>query len=354
MLPALAIHAQCVNSSHLALTPTLLRPCPDGFRCLDDVNACQADDIWEHLSGAADFQMLEPVPVGEAQACSGDAAVDAARGLMLCEMLSLANRSKPRFGHGLGSTWHTAPATRRGEVDGCTFSTAAGWRACIGANLGRLRALLQAVAPDAMFSGGLFEYLAESNVDGDRSAFEACCKPGTIGKWGSSSTCVPDITSAGAQGYYEAWGRTFLDAGIRAIFFGQARLTGGGRPCRSDGTGCSRVSAAGVTGFAKVVRALRLYATSKGYGHVYFAPQAASGFEGPDGEELAEWVYGAQHLFASGRHLLQPLGVAGRLPALAPQWYGTGDFHDANRLNAANGLPIREIFARCHPRPRHR
>ena len=34
---------------------------------------------------------------------------------------------------------------------------------------------------------------------------------------------------------YTQWGKVFLDSGIRALFFGQSRLTGGGRACDADG-----------------------------------------------------------------------------------------------------------------------
>ena len=57
--------------------------------------------------------------------------------------------------------------------------------------------------------------------------------------------------------YYTEWGKAYLDAGVRAFFFGQSRLTGGGRACDADGSGCSRVSAAGAAGFAKVLRNLK-------------------------------------------------------------------------------------------------
>ena len=104
-------------------------------------------------------------------------------------------------------------------------------------------------------------------------------------------------------------------------------------------------SAAGAAGFAKVLSNLKAYAAEKGYGRVFFGPQAASGFELANGTEIADWVYGAQHvrnrpvacnpdvdlvtravcfvqLYASGQWLLQPLGVKGTEPATGPQWCG--------------------------------
>ena len=67
---------------------------------------------------------------------------------------------------------------------------------------------------------------------------------------------------------------------------------------------CSRVSTRGAEGFAKVLSNLKAYAQSKGYGRVYFGPQAASGFELENGTELADWAYGAQHLYASDKWLV--------------------------------------------------
>ena len=67
---------------------------------------------------------------------------------------------------------------------------------------------------------------------------------------------------------------------------------------------CSRVSTRGAEGFAKVLSNLKAYAQTKGYGRVYFGPQAASGFELENGTELADWAYGAQHLYASGNWLV--------------------------------------------------
>ena len=38
--------------------------------------------------------------------------------------------------------------------------------------------------------------------------------------------------------YYTEWGKAYLDAGVRAFFFGQSRLTGGGRACAA----CDRLA----------------------------------------------------------------------------------------------------------------
>lgn len=63
--------------------------------------------------------------------------------------------------------------------------------------------------------------------------------------------------------------------------------------CITGRTGCSRVSTAGAAGFLTVVTALRAYAATRGYGPVYFGPQAASGFELANGTDIADWAYGA-------------------------------------------------------------
>eukprot|EP00041_Stephanoeca_diplocostata_P024055 m.602333 g.602333 ORF g.602333 m.602333 type:complete len:245 (-) comp22443_c0_seq24:597-1331(-) len=49
---------------------------------------------------------------------------------------------------------------------------------------------------------------------------------------------------------------------------------------------------------------------------------------------------GAQHLHARDAWLVQPFNANGTNPTVGSQWYGSGDYHDANRLNNANGLPV--------------
>eukprot|EP01048_Picozoa_sp_COSAG05_P028206 COSAG05_NODE_8631_length_686_cov_0.863714_1_plen_174_part_00 len=171
-----------------------------------------------------------------------------------------------------------------------------------------------------MISSGLMEFLHKSNLDDPTNWDSRCCHQKSVGRWGAN-TCIPDIKTTCIQEYYTQWGRIFLDAGSRALFFGQARLTGGGRACNSDGTGCSRVSKDGAAGFQVVVANLREYAHNKGYGRIYLGPQAASGFELVDGTELADWVYGAQHLFASRQWLVQPFSVNGTEPRRR-EYYG--------------------------------
>jgi hypothetical protein len=120
------------------------------------------------------------------------------------------------------------------------------------------------------------EFLSQSNLDEPSDEnFQKCCVKGTRGQWGANTTCVPDVTSMCVQNYYTEWGKVYMDAGIRAFFFGQSRLTGSGRGCDPDGTGCSRVSLAGVAGFKIVLTNLKAYALTTGYGQVYFGPQVS-------------------------------------------------------------------------------
>eukprot|EP00937_MAST-01D_sp_MAST-1D-sp2_P005819 g5819.t1 len=336
----------CVNTTHYTLRscatgadePSAV-PCRRGFACSASTGACTAPALATHLLRSVDYQIVETVPASEAARCSSDPLDDARAGRMLCEVLAGTAATQPTFGHSLGNTWETAPASQRGSIDGCAFANASGWRRCIGANVAQQAALIQARAPHAVLSAGLMEFLAQANLD-DPSQFPACCRPGSVGQWGGNNTCVPDVRHPAVQDYYTDWGRVYLDAGVRAFFFGQARLTGGGRACAPDGTGCSRVSAEGAAGFAVVLARLRAHAAARGYGATWYGPQAASGFQLGNGTELADWVYGAQHLHARERWLVQPFGVNGSAPPRGPQWYGAGDWHDANRVNNNNRLPV--------------
>lgn len=340
----------CVNSSHYGFRSCATgdaldgdHPCRPGFSCSPSTGTCAAADLATHLLRAVDYQIVETVAASEASRCDAlDPAADAAAGNMLCEVLHGTAATLPTFGHSLGNTWETAPASQNGTIDGCAFNDAAGWRACIGANVAKQAALIAARAPHVLLSAGLMEYLSQGNLDRPEDFPAQVCRPGTVGQWGNNHTCVPDVTTQAAQDYYVSWGQVYLDAGIRAFFFGQARLTGGGRGCEPDGvTGCSRVSVRGAAGFAAVLARLKSYAASKGYGsRVYFGPQAASGFQLANGTELADWVYGAQHLYQLQQWLVQPFGVNGSAPPAGPQWYGAADPHDANRVNNQNALPV--------------
>ncbi len=51
-------------------------------------------------------------------------------------------------------------------------------------------------------------------------------------------------------------------------------------------------------------------------------------------------------LHASGGWLVQPFSVNGTEPSTGPQWYGSADFHDANRVNNKRQIPILLDFVR--------
>jgi hypothetical protein len=132
---------------------------------------------------------------------------------MLCEVLHATAAVRPTFGLELGNTWLTAPTPTRGSIGACRFGNASGWRACVGANVARQRALLAARSPHLLVSAGLMEFLARPNLDDPALFPDQCCVKGSVGQWGSNTTCVPDVTTQCAQDYYASWGKTFLDAG---------------------------------------------------------------------------------------------------------------------------------------------
>jgi hypothetical protein len=214
-------------------------PCTEGFGCEPSTGGCAAPDLATHLLRSVDYQIVETVIASEAAGCSPDPNVDAAQGKMLCEVLHGTTIAQPTFGHSLGNTWETCPASQRGSIDGCNFTTADGWRKCIGANVGKQAALLTVRSPHLLFSAGLMEFLHKDNLDHPEDFETRCCHKDSIGQWGSKETCVPDVTSACIQDYYTSWGKAYMDGGVRAFFFGQSRLTGGHRACNSDGTGVS-------------------------------------------------------------------------------------------------------------------
>jgi hypothetical protein len=302
-------------------------PCRFGFTCTD--GGCRADALQPHLLRAVDVQLVESVNASQLAACSADQGADVAAGYMLCDVWHSTRALLPTFGHILGNTWLQFDAT---APPPCGDSPAA-WRACVSANIGAQVAALQGESPEMLFSGGLMEFLVDVNLDNQTAFPDSVCRPGSVGQWGGNNTCVPDVTTAAGQEYYLAWGRAFLDAGIRAIFFGQARLTGGSAPDGSDG-----VSPEGALGFAAVIEGLRAYAGQQGYGAVYFGPQAAASILLPNGTQLADWAYGAQHLeiHNAGPFLTQPLLRNG---SWVYQQYGPGDFHDASQANAVFGIP---------------
>ena len=142
----------CLNETHTALRGCAsgelragsARRCDAGFACSASTGACEADDIGTHLLRSVDYQIVETVIASEAQTCSEqDPLADAIAGKMLCEILHSTTLVQPTFGHSLGNTWETAPPSQAGTIDGCSFTTAAGWRSCIGRNVGRQAALLR-------------------------------------------------------------------------------------------------------------------------------------------------------------------------------------------------------------------
>lgn len=329
---------KCVNATAFVRTRCsdskstgAVEQCRAGFRCIAD--SCVSDDLRVHLQRAVDYQIVESVPASEVSQCRTDPLEDARAGRMLCEVLHGTLALQPTFALELGNTWATfSPG---GSRDNCTWYTPAEWRACYGINIARQAAAAQSRSPHLVVSAGLMEFLDKANLD-DPSLFpERCCVKGSVGQWGGKSTCVPDVQTACAQDYYVAMGQMFMDAGCRAFSFGQARLTGGGRPGLD-----SRVSKDGAAGFAAVITRLRAHAASKGFGPTWYGPQAAAGFELANGTDVADWVYGAQHLFARQAWLVQPFGRNGTAPSHGEQWYGSGDYHDVNRVNNANGIPV--------------
>jgi hypothetical protein len=118
--------------------------------------ACTAGDLATHLLRSVDYQIVESTPASEAATC-GDPAADAYEGKMLCEVLAGTEAIQPTFGHSLGNTWLEAPAGGSGTLAGCNFTSPAGWRACVGANIAKQAALIVARAPHVMLCAGLME-----------------------------------------------------------------------------------------------------------------------------------------------------------------------------------------------------
>lgn len=199
----------CLNTSHYAFQSCKsgrvnnASACRHGFACSMSTGACAADDIATHLLRSVDYQIVETKDTKEATTCRSPRE-DAADGKMLCEVMHATAAIQPTFGHSLGNTWETAPVSQHGIIDSCNFTTAQGWRECIGANVGRQAALLTARSPHLLISAGeteilpydfqscatlgLMEFLAQSNLDDSSQAnFEKCCKKGTIGQWGPKS-----------------------------------------------------------------------------------------------------------------------------------------------------------------------
>lgn len=323
---------KCVNKTHFtrhdAHSGVLcdIGRCMAGFSCMGA--SCRGESLADHILRAADFQIVESVPVSQLNSCSASQAADVAAGLMLCDVWHSTKTAQPTFGHILGNTWVHFGFGPGADAAPCN-STPAAWRACFGKNIGQMVTALQAESPHLLFSGGLMEFLTAPNLDSVTDFPGSACVPGSQGAWGDNTTCIPDITRAAAQEYYIDWGRNFLDGGIRAIFFGQARLTGGSSPDDSDD-----VSPQGAAGFKIVIDTLRAYALQKGYGDVYFGPQAAAAITLANGINVADWAYGAQHLEPHGGFLTLPTLRNGSYVATSQRVYGPGDFHDASLSNS--------------------
>eukprot|EP00054_Salpingoeca_dolichothecata_P009433 m.53192 g.53192 ORF g.53192 m.53192 type:complete len:644 (+) comp18366_c0_seq1:249-2180(+) len=330
---------QCFNSSHFYRQGTL-ESCPSQTQCL--ANVCQGD-LEMHLARSAFIQdaSLFGQP-SELNNCSSNPMEDVRAGRVLCDVYHAAAQTQPGILHELGNTWMTFYPT---PTDPCLQNVTT-WRRCTSKWLRNVATLLRSVAPSALFSGGLMEFLHRNNLD-DPSQFEEACLTGTIGKWGDgNNTCVPDIANSFvARKYYIAMGKVFIDANITVFLFGQARLTGG-----NDGTS-SAVSQAGAKGFQYVIDELRAYAKTTTSSPLYFGAQAACCVQTePGGESLIQWVYGAQHMqpVAAGSQqiMVQPLSRASAFflePQQNPPWkwlYGDKDWHDANLVNNQNELPV--------------
>lgn len=329
----------CVNATHFERTDSSgnicdVSACRFGWAC-EGTSCVSPDGIAGHILRGADFQIVESVPVSQFSQCTASQSADVASGLMLCDVWHSTRAAQPTFAHILGNTWVHFGFGPNASAPACSASPAA-WRACFAANVAAQLRAFQAESPELLASGGLMEFLDQANLDDPGDFPAAVCVPGSVGQWGGNTTCVPDVTAAAGQAYYIAWGQAFIDAGsedarargagggmrewgamtlppptphwqsapissipppphsplaVRAIFFGQARLTGGSAADGSDG-----VTPAGAAGFLAVIDALRAYGSTRGAGRLYFGPQAAASLTLSNGTDVADWVYGAQHL----------------------------------------------------------
>eukprot|EP00039_Didymoeca_costata_P027775 m.19163 g.19163 ORF g.19163 m.19163 type:complete len:630 (-) comp6501_c0_seq1:41-1930(-) len=335
-------YIECVNDTHYAQyshseeNALSIQPCPQYTACKH--NVCQGE-LAMHMAKSTFMQQAALYsPPSELSNCSADPEDDAHHARVLCDVFHATKEIQPGVLHELGNTWLSRDPSQSGPC-GVNAST---WRSCLSANLKIISDKLRTVSPASLFSGGLMEYLYQDNLDNATEFIDACI-PGSIGQWGNNKTCIPNIAgSPQAREYYIHMGMAFLDAGCTLLFFGQARLTGGG-----VGDVSSAVSPAGALGFQHVITAIRSYASSQGYGPIYFGAQAACCIKPSGGDDLIDFVYGAQHLqpvaHAPYPMLIQPLSrqsPAFLKPQSSPPWpwlYGNGDWHDANLINNENG-----------------
>ena len=356
---------RCINGSHIAILDGAVASCGRGFTCHSlPVASCRSDRGFAgHSAKAAGYELIASVPASQLQTCTADAAADAAAGKILCEAQHATRLLQPTLAIHFSTTWlhvsnHSGapcdpdlePADSNNVCRGCR--TAETYRQCFTQNLKQVVSAMVSVSPQMLVQCDLAEALYCDTAQGqgcmldDPSDFaeDKACQPGSMGKWGPGS-CVPNIRSPAGQRFYRTWGKSQLDAGCKALYWGEARMIGGSDVNNTAKLPTSCVSHAGSVGFAAVIGQLRSYATASGYGHTYYGPQAACGFPLPNGTDVADFVIGAQHLQGIGEDLVQPLAPSGSaLPAAG--WRGTasyitqGDWHDANRLNNKNGLPV--------------
>jgi hypothetical protein len=294
--------------------------CSPGFDC--ENGAC-VGPIRAHLQRSVDLQYVQDRSPDELDQCAADVAQDIAAGRLACDAKHAVQQLKPRFGLFLGNTWIVRNAY---SPDSCQ-STIDGFVQCQWTRLKRIVDVLHVSAPEMLCAAHMAEFVAQTNVT--ESVWKNICVSGTQGKWGPN-TCVPDIAhKQAARDYLVDWGKRFVDAGIRAFVFGQARLMGGGAGCT--------VSSDGAAGFKWVIDMIRSYAEGKGISKLYFGAQAACSVQ-VGGVEQIDFVMGAQHLEPHNGWLLQPLLRKG--PYLHGGIYGSEDWHDANLQNDSNDLPV--------------
>jgi hypothetical protein len=354
----------CVNATHFALAG-LHRGCGPGFTCHSlPVAGCRSEQGFAgHAAKAAGFELIASVPASQFRNCTPDAGADAAAGKLLCEAQHATKLLQPTLAIHFSTTWlHVSnekgqpcdpdlePSGSNNVCRGC--ATAAAYRQCFTKNLKAVVTAMVSASPKMLVQCDLAEALYCDTAQGqgcmldDPSDFTEtrACQPGSMNKWGPGS-CVPNIRSASGRQFYSAWGKSQLDAGCKALYWGEARMIGGSDVNNSAALPNSCVSHAGSLGFAAVINELRSYATAQGYGPTYYGPQAACGFPLPNGTDVADFVIGAQHLQGIGEDLVAPLAPSGSaLPGAG--WRGTEsyisqwDWHDANRVNNKNELPV--------------
>jgi hypothetical protein len=299
----------------------VVQPCPEGTSCRDG-GQCLGAIAW-HTAQPATMQFSQGGRANQLDGCSASPQRDIEGGRLLCDIYHVVRIIKPRFGMMFGNSWVKLGGNR---YDACYDLGPADGRACISRRLREIRQRLQVEAPFIMLAGQISEFVYKKNVPSD--SWPAICRERSIDHWGAD-TCIPDLAKASGRALQVAWGKAFLDAGLRALVFGQARLQFG-----NNGTNQLGLDAA--DRLRLIRQELTAYAQQKGYGEFYIGLQAASGAIASDGQQQADFITGAQHLIkddSSGflRHALSQRGHP---------LYGDGDWHDANLVNNSNRLPV--------------